>query len=420
MVDWRLIGVFDHEGLGRDFCYTNGIFEGHALPELHLWARPTHGEDPGDGFSLSQGDMGGILNMIAERYVNRELTVGDTFTHLVDAGDTTLTFELGAPVDRDDVEAYQTNPSALVVPVRWSLQRVPEGVDRDVKRPVRRRILETAAGIVEELENLDPQGRDVAQDTGVEAKYGPWTPVVEAALERVSLLDADELWALAIHGMLSGRVGAPRPYVLGKLASSARRAGRRRALDAALEGVRDAVRIAVEAARERGELDFDEAAGVTHSAGYTIAAGIGGYVLADQLSEGELYEAIGLLQPHLVPFHTSVELGHAREEVEAYAEEVVSADPDWARSVATWHDDSDEVREARTLAEVAAMLAGRGTPWLGHHLSLEVREDLPGCVADAVEEAAANTFVALAAEGLIDEEQSALLTQSWAPGSASA
>ena len=45
--DWMVQSVFDPDGEGHDFAYTIGLFES-GLPELHLWARPSLGEDPGE------------------------------------------------------------------------------------------------------------------------------------------------------------------------------------------------------------------------------------------------------------------------------------------------------------------------------------------------------------------------------------
>ena len=44
---WTVQSVFDPDGGGHDFAYTVGLDE-LALPELHLWGRPSLGEDPAD------------------------------------------------------------------------------------------------------------------------------------------------------------------------------------------------------------------------------------------------------------------------------------------------------------------------------------------------------------------------------------
>ena len=52
--DWQVTAVFDPEGGGRDFAYSVGLTD-RGLPELHLWARPSLGDDPGADWKLSRG-----------------------------------------------------------------------------------------------------------------------------------------------------------------------------------------------------------------------------------------------------------------------------------------------------------------------------------------------------------------------------
>ncbi|GAA2147213.1 hypothetical protein GCM10009844_24220 [Nocardioides koreensis] len=55
---WQVQAVFDPDGEGGDFAYTIGLRE-RGLPELHLWARPTLGEDPGHDWGRSTWGPGG-------------------------------------------------------------------------------------------------------------------------------------------------------------------------------------------------------------------------------------------------------------------------------------------------------------------------------------------------------------------------
>ncbi len=41
---WRIVKMFDPEGHGQDFAYTQGLAS-RAGCELHLWARSTLGQD---------------------------------------------------------------------------------------------------------------------------------------------------------------------------------------------------------------------------------------------------------------------------------------------------------------------------------------------------------------------------------------
>ena len=61
---WMVQGVFDPDVTGRDFSYTIGL-HGLGLPELHLWASPTVGADPGDDWHFSMRDSRHILNELA-------------------------------------------------------------------------------------------------------------------------------------------------------------------------------------------------------------------------------------------------------------------------------------------------------------------------------------------------------------------
>lgn len=53
---WKVQAVFDPEGRGGDFAYTIGMHS-VGLPELHLWARPTRGDDPAPDWKFSSRDL---------------------------------------------------------------------------------------------------------------------------------------------------------------------------------------------------------------------------------------------------------------------------------------------------------------------------------------------------------------------------
>src|SRR5512145_1938854 len=52
---WKVQGVFDPQGGGADFSYTIGLWS-RGSPELHLWARPSLGDDPGHDWAFSMRD----------------------------------------------------------------------------------------------------------------------------------------------------------------------------------------------------------------------------------------------------------------------------------------------------------------------------------------------------------------------------
>ena len=124
--DWTVMAVFDPHGLGGDFAYTVGLAD-RGLPELHVWARPPDGDDPGEDWKFSAQDCGRVLNQCAERLIAGELTVGSAWRQAFDAGLVQVQFAIGAPVSRLDVEALMTRGDAVVLPVRWSLHRPPVG-----------------------------------------------------------------------------------------------------------------------------------------------------------------------------------------------------------------------------------------------------------------------------------------------------
>ena len=73
--DWQVQSVFDPDGEGHDFAYTIGLHE-RGLPELHIWARPPIGDDPGEDWMFSCNDRCRILNEVAWRLIDGEVRVG--------------------------------------------------------------------------------------------------------------------------------------------------------------------------------------------------------------------------------------------------------------------------------------------------------------------------------------------------------
>jgi hypothetical protein len=123
---WTVQGVFDPEVSGQDFSYTIGLHDlGH--PELHLWASPTDGNDPGDDWSFSHHDRGRILNEFGFLLIDGRLGPGSRLVRKYDGGLATVTFEVQSPGDREALEALGIRPGASVLPVTWSLERRPVG-----------------------------------------------------------------------------------------------------------------------------------------------------------------------------------------------------------------------------------------------------------------------------------------------------
>jgi hypothetical protein len=123
---WQVQIVFDPDGTGADFAYTIGLHT-RGLPELHIWARPSLGEDPGSDWMLSTNDRGSVLNEFAGLMVAGRLVVGSEVTHEYDGGHTRVTYSVDPPGDREELEALGVPEGVEVLPVRWSLHRAAEG-----------------------------------------------------------------------------------------------------------------------------------------------------------------------------------------------------------------------------------------------------------------------------------------------------
>lgn len=222
--------MFDPDGTGQDFGYTVGLAElGH--PELHMWARPTDGTDPGADFKLSPQDICAILNIHAELLLRGELHAGSEFVRHLDAGMTEARITVGEAVHPHEVEALGVQPGAEVLPLRWELIREPEGhpapVSPGVATQIERLAIEWRT-LVEDLGGSVPPGRP---DTGHTQRYGPWTPALEAARDAIGIVGAiGELsWCIDILGERTREIG--NSVAVG--AALARRHGRSKAFEAA-------------------------------------------------------------------------------------------------------------------------------------------------------------------------------------------
>jgi len=179
---WIVQGVFDPDVKGQDFSYTIGLHE-RGLPELHLWASPTDGHDPGDDWAFSHNDRCRILNELAFAMIDGRLRPGSTVVRKYDHGVATVTFHVQPPGDRDALEALGIKPDALVLPVTWSLERAPIG-------PLRRLSSQGYAAAFREYDELWrslPTHRDAPEGWEFslpsfepDQRFGPRTPIVIA------------------------------------------------------------------------------------------------------------------------------------------------------------------------------------------------------------------------------------------------
>ena len=198
--DWQVTAVFDPEGNGQDFAYTVGLSE-RELPELHLWARPSLGDDPGADWKFSPQDCCLILNELAWQLIDGELAIGDNWEQPYDDGLVTARFRLDPPGDRDELQALGIAPWAQVLPVRWSLHRRPVGRPRPLtKRGLQRATSEYAAVLARLGDDVSvPDGWTLAPTFEPGGEFGPLTPMVAARVAEFWTADAiglgNLLWA---------------------------------------------------------------------------------------------------------------------------------------------------------------------------------------------------------------------------------
>ena len=240
---WQVQSVFDPDGTGKDFAYTIGLHE-RGLPELHIWARPSLGDDPGHDWMLSNADRCRVLNELAGLSVAGGIGIGSEVRREYDNGHARVTYRIDPPGDREQLEAFGIAPGAQVLPVLWSLEREPEGEIRPLDALARRRAQrlydEIVAGLDGQVTAPPGWALPVAPDFGEGQRFGPLTPVVLARAAQLWQAD-DETMAELLHAVCTlaeGRiVTAPATVAM----ALARPVGRRTALVAVHEAVHDLV-----------------------------------------------------------------------------------------------------------------------------------------------------------------------------------
>lgn len=243
---WKVQVVFDPDGGGADFAYTIGLHD-RGLPELHVWARPDRGEDPGADWMLSTQDRCRLLNQLAARLVHGDLGVGSELSEKVDGGHTTIVMVVSPPGEPERLEALGVHPDATVLPVRWSLHRPPEGPALPLTAAVRRLVEPEVARLraVTDSSARAPRGWEpseggAAPDFAVDQPFGPLTPLVVARGAQLwqadddTLVRAMDLAALLRRERLLGSEGA-RALAVG------RPIGRREPIERLHEAVQEAV-----------------------------------------------------------------------------------------------------------------------------------------------------------------------------------
>lgn len=234
---WKVHAIFDTKGQGGDFAYTVGLHE-RGLPELHMWARPSEGLDPGEDWIFNHQERGMVLNELAQSVVDGEIGLGDTVVKEFDGGAATVTFRLDQPVGREEVEAFAASKDALVVPIRWSLERAPDGpllpVDDTALGEIQALLDALHAGMDKDVaRSLPPRWRPDPDDVRFEPEqeFGPLTPLVRAYAAFLVAADADRLATFLERCMAASSAGMGPAQVLGLTAAQARPVGRRKALE---------------------------------------------------------------------------------------------------------------------------------------------------------------------------------------------
>jgi hypothetical protein len=201
---WRVTAVFDPDGTGSDFGYTEGLAAA-GVPELHLWARPTLGEDPGLDWRLSHRDTAQILNRLAWRLLDGELAVGDTWVQPYDEGFVEAHFSVHPPVTSDEVDAFGAG-DAPVLPVKWELRRPPLGEPRALDPVAATQAAASYAALAPAVSaRAAPAGWELPASPSWDAdqRFGPRTPLVLARGARLWGASADDWITIASNALMA-------------------------------------------------------------------------------------------------------------------------------------------------------------------------------------------------------------------------
>ncbi len=235
--------MYDPDGGGKDFAYTIGLHS-RGLPELHIWARPSLGEDPGHDWMLSPTDRCHVLNELAELMLHGRIGIGSQLSREYDDRLATVTYRVDPPQDKEDLEAYAVPAGVDVLPVRWSLRRPPEGPPTALSPQART----TAQGdFATVTAGLDPRAPappgwvlPALPAFDIDQRFGPLTPVVLARAAQLWQADDDALCDL-LHTAMTVAYAGSLTWPVARSMATARLVGRRPALDALHHATHDLV-----------------------------------------------------------------------------------------------------------------------------------------------------------------------------------
>jgi hypothetical protein len=240
---WQVQAVFDPDGEGKEFAYTIGLHD-RGLPELHIWGRPSLGEDPGDDWMFSINDRTRVLNEFAWLLIDGKLDVGTNLRREYDAGLAVVDYRVDPPGDRDELEAFGIAPGAIVLPVPWSLTRPPEGTISPLTHDAR---AIAVADYESALASVDrhvpvPLGWELPDEPSYspDQRFGPRTPVVLARAAQLLQADDETICNLIYAGFMADRMHSL-TYAWSMARACGRPAGRRPALDAVSDAARELI-----------------------------------------------------------------------------------------------------------------------------------------------------------------------------------
>lgn len=223
---WTVTAVFDPDDGGGDFGYTEGLATA-GVPELHLWARPSLGEDAGLDWKLSQRDTCQLLNHLAWRLLDGKLAVGDTWVETYDEGLSEARFSVHEPVTAAEVDAFGAGDSP-VLPIKWELRRPALGEPRSMEPEAEA----DAAAAYDELaprraREPAPPGWELAAvpSWDPEQRFGPRTPLVLGRAAQLWSASVDDWIRIAEH-VLVAHDCVPIGYALAVSSVAARGPGR--------------------------------------------------------------------------------------------------------------------------------------------------------------------------------------------------
>lgn len=362
--DWQVTAVFDPAGTGGDFAYTVGLWP--RVPELHLWARPTDGTDPGADFKLTPQDCTLILNDMARRALAGDLAAGSVHTSDADGGFTTLRFTVADPAPARSLEAFGAH-DAPVCTLRWEVQRPVVADPAPISDAVAARIAHRAAHLRALPDPMFPGQVIEPVDVSPDQEFGPWTSVVTEM--RRQLLDQPAERAAWLLRALA--VTATLRHTLGVSHAAARTVGRVACIEAAGAAANaDAdVLTTLLTDDDDGPEDAQFRVALQSLLATTLAAAYSAQVVADvlEVANRSLLRAATALVDATIDPYTAADVLCARPDVVAVLEWAATLDGD-ARAAL---DASGEARDDQVAdqARGIAAVAGFGAPdRLGEHL----------------------------------------------------